>query len=335
MNGSDSGARNRTRFALRFWVMGTSFHGPNPWPHITRAIRTRGPRYAAVPYLGHLAPELLPLRRGDILVVNASTAAIRAHATSPVVLSHYLSKGVRILSSSALHAKVIVTNQRAVIGSANASENSIFTHEAVIISDDRQVVADSHAFINNIDETTAVDQIFIDNAEREWASGRAVPIPGITGRTQILDIDFRPTPTNRVFIRQDSDYDSHPLVPATPAKSTQPQNFSVNPTVRYRLETLRIGKPRSITRGDVIIRISRDNELLLPPAVVISNQERTTFSPRAFHCFLRVRNDLLPLPVADVEKHLSDVGHPSAQLRSDHYVRSSNLRAELLALWSL
>lgn len=179
--------------------MGASFHGPNPWPHITRAIRTRGPRYAAVPYLGHLAPELLPLRSGDLLIVNASTAAIRAHATSPAVLAHYLSKGVRILSSSTLHAKVIVTNQRAVIGSPNASENSTFTHEAVVISDDPQVVADSHAFINNIDETTAVDQIFIDDAAREWAIGRAVPIPGITGRRQNLDNDFPLTPTNRVL----------------------------------------------------------------------------------------------------------------------------------------
>ena len=314
--------------------MGTSFHGPNPWPHITRAIRTRGPRYAAVPYLGHLAPELLPLRSGDLLIVNASTAAIRAHATSPAVLSHYLSKGVRILSSSALHAKVIVTNQRAVIGSANASENSIFTHEAVIISDDPQVVADSRAFINNIDETTAVDQTFIDNAEREWTTGRAVPIPGITGRIQNLDNDFLPTPTNRVFIRQDSDHESHPHTRTTPVKKTSPKELSVDPTVRYRLETLTIEKPRSIARGDVIIRISMDDELILPPAVVISNQKRIPLSPSQFHCFLRVRNDLVPLPATDVEKRLADVGHPSAQLRSNHYVRSASLRAELLALWS-
>ena len=105
--------------------------------------------------------------------------------------------------------------------------------------------------------------------------------------------------------------------------------------MRYRLETLRIGKPGSIARGDVIIRISINTESLLPPAVVISNVERIPLSPSQFHCFLRVRNDLLPLPVADVEKHLADVGHPSAQLRSNHYVRSLSLRTELLALWGL
>lgn len=315
--------------------MGTSFHGPNPWPHITRAIRTRGPRYAAVPYLGHLAPELLPLRSGDLLIVNASTAAIRAHATSPAVLAHYLSKGVRILSSSTLHAKVIVTDQRAVIGSANASENSTFTHEAVVISDDPQVVADSRAFISNIDEITAVDQIFIDNAAREWAVGRAVPIPGITGRMQNPDNDFLPTPTNRVFIRQDSDHENRSSVRIAAVKQTSTKHLSVNPSVRYRLETLRLGKPSSMARGDVVIRISTDNDLLLPPAAVISNQDRIPDSPSQFQCFLRVRNDLLPLPVADAERYLVDVGYPSAQLRSNHYVRSLSLRAELLALWNL
>ncbi|SEC26858.1 hypothetical protein SAMN04490220_1211 [Rhodococcus jostii] len=61
--------------------MGTAFHGPSPWPHITRAIRTRGPRHAAIAHLGQDAPTLLPLRAGDVLVVNASRAAVRAHAT--------------------------------------------------------------------------------------------------------------------------------------------------------------------------------------------------------------------------------------------------------------
>ena len=86
---------------------------------------------------------------------------------------------------------------------------------------------------------------------------------------------------------------------------------------------------------DVVIRISTDNDLLLPPAAVISNQDRIPDSPSQFQCFLRVRNDLLPLPVADAERYLVDVGYPSAQLRSNHYVRSLSLRAELLALWNL
>ena len=58
--------------------MGTTFHGPSPWPHITRAIRVRGPRHAAIAYLGEDAPTLLPLRAGDLLVVNRHRTCTQA-----------------------------------------------------------------------------------------------------------------------------------------------------------------------------------------------------------------------------------------------------------------
>jgi hypothetical protein len=51
--------------------------------------------------------------------------------------------------------------------------------------------------------------------------------------------------------------------------------------------------------------------------------------------FLRTRTDLPPLPLTDAEKALTDLGHPGSRLRTDHYVRSPNLRTALLALWDL
>lgn len=190
--------------------MGTTFHGPNPWPHITRAIRTRGPRHAAIAYLGQDSPELLPLRAGDVLVVNASKAAVRAHATSPIALAHYLGKGVRVLSSPSLHANAITTNRRAVIGSANATINSTYSDDAVIITDDPTIITSVRTFIDSLDDLTQVDHAFIDNATAEWAIGRAVPIPGITGRIHNPDSDFLPTPTARMFIKHVVDYQPNP-----------------------------------------------------------------------------------------------------------------------------
>ncbi|MFF2028199.1 hypothetical protein ACFVW2_41335, partial [Streptomyces sp. NPDC058171] len=142
--------------------------GPSPWPHITRAIRTRGPRHAAIAYLGQDAPTLLPLRAGDVLVVNASRAAVRAHATSPAALAHYVAAGVRVLSSPNLHAGVIATARWAVIGSAGASHSSTISDEAVVVTDDPEVVAAVLAFIEGIDEITEVDQVFLDNATAIW-----------------------------------------------------------------------------------------------------------------------------------------------------------------------
>ena len=104
--------------------MGTTFHGPSPWPHITRAIRTRGPRRAAIAHLGQDAPTLLPLRAGDVLVVNASRAAVRAHLTSPVALAYDVETGVRVQSPN-LHANVIATDR------PPTSEQSTSTSSAI------------------------------------------------------------------------------------------------------------------------------------------------------------------------------------------------------------
>ena len=69
--------------------MGTTLHAPRPWPHITAALRGPGPHRVAIAYLDTTAPELLPLRAGDQLIVNAARPAVRAHATSPTALAHF------------------------------------------------------------------------------------------------------------------------------------------------------------------------------------------------------------------------------------------------------
>lgn len=109
--------------------------GGEVWPQVTVACNGRGQRRAAIAYLGADAPRLLQLRRYDVLVVNASDAALLAHATSPKALEADLAAGVRVSSSAKLHAKVLVTPTHAVIGSANASTHSSAVDEAVVISD--------------------------------------------------------------------------------------------------------------------------------------------------------------------------------------------------------
>ncbi|QQZ14539.1 MULTISPECIES: hypothetical protein [Rhodococcus] len=54
------------------------------WPLAVGVIGVpTAPRYAAIAYLDADAPDLLPLRAGDVPAVNAVRAAHRAHATSP------------------------------------------------------------------------------------------------------------------------------------------------------------------------------------------------------------------------------------------------------------
>ena len=315
--------------------MGTTFHGPDPWPHITRAIRTRGARLAAIAFLGLDAPELLPLRAGDVLIVNASKAALRAHATSPAILAYYLDRDVRVLSSPTLHADVIATNRLAVIGSANASVNSIFAQDAVIITDDPKILSQVRTFIDNIDEITEVDQVFIDNATREWEIGRAVPIPGISGRVHDLEADFLPSPLTRMFIKHVVDYKLSPTEQHIMDEQQPRKRTTAGPTAKYQLESLRIDKPSRIKRGDVIVFVSVDNEWIYPPAVVVSEPIRIPHAGGAVLHFLRIRTDLSPLPLTDSESRLTELGHPGSRLRTDHYVRSPSLRTALLDFWDL
>ncbi|ABH00906.1 hypothetical protein RHA1_ro11259 (plasmid) [Rhodococcus jostii RHA1] len=314
--------------------MGTTFHGPSPWPHITRAIRTRGARHAAIAYLGQDAPELLPLRAGDLLVVNASKAAIRAHATSPAALAYYVNKGVRVLSSPTLHAKVIATNTRAVIGSANASENSAFADDAVIITDDPEVIASVRTFIDRLDEITEVDQVFLDDAILEWEIGRAVPLPGVTGRVR-TETDFLPTPVTRMFVKHAVDYEPTRTEQQVLDEQRGRHRSRGGPAAKYQVESLRLDKPSGVRRGDVIVFVSADDAWFYPPAVVVSDPMKIPRSGGAVLYFLRIRADLPPLPLTEAEKLLTDLGHPGSRLRTDHYVRSPSLRTALLGLWDL
>ncbi len=70
---------------LPFSSVRTTFHGPSPWPHITRAIRTRGTRHAAIAHLGQGAPALPPLRAGDVLDVNAAESSHRGLPTRSTI----------------------------------------------------------------------------------------------------------------------------------------------------------------------------------------------------------------------------------------------------------
>lgn len=102
------------------------FVGTSPWTAITKDIakKRRGPAIAAVSYVGVKSHEVLPLRKGDFLVCDASERAIRQGVTSARALSRYLRLGVRVFSYEGLHSKVVATEKFSWVGSANASSNS-------------------------------------------------------------------------------------------------------------------------------------------------------------------------------------------------------------------
>ncbi|WP_345947397.1 hypothetical protein [Rhodococcus pyridinivorans] len=172
--------------------MGTTLHAPHPWPHITANLRGPGPHRVAIAYLDHTAPDLLPLRAGDQLIVNAARPAVRAHATSPTALAHFLNAGVRVLSTPNLHTGLILTGETVIVGPASASISSTVADETALITDDPDAIAAAHAFLDDLEDTVVVDDVFLDSATAIWQTGRVVPLQGSAAAPAPVTIFFLP-----------------------------------------------------------------------------------------------------------------------------------------------
>lgn len=123
------------------------------WPALTKAAASarRGPAYVAVAFLGRDAIKRLPLRKGDVLVVNASDEALKTGQTDPREIARFRRRGVEVRSAERLHAKVFVFGDVAYIGSANASASSE-SHliEAVVESSSRTLITAARKFVRRL-----------------------------------------------------------------------------------------------------------------------------------------------------------------------------------------
>jgi hypothetical protein len=140
--------------------------GGEPWPAIEGTLRrrNRASAYMAIGFIGRTGGSLLHLKRGDVLVCDASEQAVRLGATDPLVLMALKRKGVAVHSFKGLHAKCSVVGRRAWVGSANASRNSRDNLlEAAVEVTDGSTVAEVRAWIQRL----AAGSPELDEAELE------------------------------------------------------------------------------------------------------------------------------------------------------------------------
>jgi len=96
-----------------------------PWQRITKVLSSTDQKVrAAVAYIGADAQKIMPLKKGDVLICDASKGAITSGSTSAEALRKYIRDGVDCYSCPGLHAKLILLPRKLFIGSANASANS-------------------------------------------------------------------------------------------------------------------------------------------------------------------------------------------------------------------
>jgi hypothetical protein len=176
------------------------FVGDEVWPHLSRLVRKcRRKRRVAVAYLGADARELLPLRKGDLLIVNATPATARAGAMNPDSLQEFLDAGVEVQSNSQLHAKVFRLGDVTVVGSPNASPTSAQMHEAMTVSHSKTIARQVDEFIDRLEEEShEVTQTLVDGLRIEWEKrpkGRGMP--GVSGG--VVNAEWPPSDA-RIFL---------------------------------------------------------------------------------------------------------------------------------------
>ncbi len=91
------------------------------WKTVRAKSRKVECRKAAVAYV---TKDLIAFRKGDTLIVNASRQAIASGETAANLLQSLHKKGVRIYDCPNLHAKVMLLDNVAIIGSGNLSNSS-------------------------------------------------------------------------------------------------------------------------------------------------------------------------------------------------------------------
>lgn len=119
------------------------------WPHIVRLSANAHSKCAAIAYVSD--NSRIQFGKGDLLVVDASDERIASGDTSARVLAEARQNGARIYSLQGLHAKLMVFDDVAVIGSANISNNSYSKlFEAGVITDSSVVVKQTRETIERL-----------------------------------------------------------------------------------------------------------------------------------------------------------------------------------------
>lgn len=119
------------------------------WPVAAKLARKAQTRSAAIAYV---TAETVKFGEGDVLVVDATRKAITSGETTAKVLLDAHDAGAKIYNCPNLHAKLLVMDDTAIIGSGNLSGNSPDLHECAILTDQSSVVGQALAYIQQLRE---------------------------------------------------------------------------------------------------------------------------------------------------------------------------------------
>ena len=121
------------------------------WQNIRQRAKKARRVWAAVAYFGMDGDKLLPLKKGDKLLVDMSEATLKAGQTNPFAIEKLQNKGVLVFRRENLHAKFFIFGNSLLAGSANVSSHSVnCLDEAGILTNERNSVQAARVFFRSM-----------------------------------------------------------------------------------------------------------------------------------------------------------------------------------------
>lgn len=124
------------------------------WKEVNNLLTKRQKKIACIAYV---TTDKLELTKGDTLICDASTFAIKFGETSAKIIETYFNRGIKVFSNQQLHSKILLTDAFLVIGSANLSRSSAERlTESSIITDSDVLISQAKAFCHNLTEESSL-----------------------------------------------------------------------------------------------------------------------------------------------------------------------------------
>lgn len=232
-----------------------SYPKPHPWVAIGHDLKrvSRRPVIAVVAYIGVDAPKVMPLRKGDFLVCDASKLSVKQGSTSAKALLEFDKSGIKVFSVQGLHAKVIASKTFAWVGSANASTNSleglIEVSTKVVGSEALRILAWANDLASEDSELSRKDLLEL----RLIPVRRRQPGPRVDRSPPIV-----PQSVSHLFFVETSGPASAAAVKiaSLDRKVAQGSLFSSGPRAGLTFIEWRSATPRGLKTGNLVIAIS-------------------------------------------------------------------------------
>ena len=252
--------------------MATKLITEKVWFELTSAVKkSRTKSLVAVAYFAKGAANMLPVKKGSILVVDASEKAVKCGQTCPAELIKLYTKGVRIFSYENLHAKLFIVNNALYIGSTNVSGSSSQRLKEVLLkSTDKKTIADAKNFIESLCSVELGTEL-LSNLDKIYRPPKIVGVMGARSAKpnpeQINGSDFHITKLKL------TDWDDYETEQADIGEK-EAKKKRINRSFHQVESFIWTGKPAAKV-GDIVMQVLKAGnvEYVFPPGIVIHTRK--------------------------------------------------------------